>query len=210
VTRALLASVLDAARSSDSLAVAVAVVVMAAGALVGYAIGAINPASIIARLRGTDLRSIGSGNPGATNAGRAFGWKVGVLVGLLDVLKGFVPVQLLQWLGFHDAALVAGLAAVVGHITSPYLRGRGGKGVATSFGAVLAVQPLWALPVLAVFGIAFALTRRIGLASVAGCLALVPTALLLHSPLPDVLFAAALTVLVVVRHRRNLQAALSR
>lgn len=208
MTRALLASVLDAARSSDSLAVAV--VVMAAGALVGYAIGAINPASIIARLRGTDLRSIGSGNPGATNAGRAFGWKVGVLVGLLDVLKGFVPVQLLQWLGFHDAALVAGLAAVVGHITSPYLRGRGGKGVATSFGAVLAVQPLWALPVLAVFGIAFALTRRIGLASVAGCLALVPTALLLHSPLPDVLFAAALTVLVVVRHRRNLQAALSR
>jgi glycerol-3-phosphate acyltransferase PlsY len=208
VTRALLASVLDAARSSDSLAVAV--VVMAAGALVGYAIGAINPASIIARLRGTDLRSIGSGNPGATNAGRAFGWKVGVLVGLLDVLKGFVPVQLLQWLGFHDAALVSGLAAVVGHITSPYLRGRGGKGVATSFGAVLAVQPLWALPVLAVFGIAFALTRRIGLASVAGCLALVPTALLLHSPLPDVLFAAALTVLVVVRHRRNLQAALSR
>ena len=208
MTRALLASVLDSARSSDSLAVAV--VVMAVGALVGYAIGAINPASIIARLRGTDLRSIGSGNPGATNAGRAFGWKVGVLVGLLDVLKGFVPVQLLQWLGFHDAALVAGLAAVVGHITSPYLRGRGGKGVATSFGAVLAVQPLWALPVLAVFGIAFALTRRIGLASVAGCLALVPTALLLHSPLPDVLFAAALTVLVVVRHRRNLQAALSR
>ena len=208
MTRALLASVLDAARSSDSLAVAV--VVMAAGALVGYAIGAINPASIIARLRGTDLRSIGSGNPGATNAGRAFGWKVGVLVGLLDVLKGFVPVQLLQWLGFHDAALVSGLAAVVGHITSPYLRGRGGKGVATSFGAVLAVQPLWALPVLAVFGIAFALTRRIGLASVAGCLALVPTALLLRSPLPDVLFAAALTVLVVVRHRRNLQAALSR
>ena len=208
MTRALLASVLDAARSSDSLAVAV--VVMAAGALVGYAIGAINPASIIARLRGTDLRSIGSGDPGATNAGHAFGWKVGVLVGLLDVLKGFVPVQLLQWLGFHDAALVSGLAAVVGHITSPYLRGRGGKGVATSFGAVLAVQPLWALPVLAVFGIAFALTRRIGLASVAGCLALVPTALLLHSPLPDVLFAAALTVLVVVRHRRNLQAALSR
>jgi glycerol-3-phosphate acyltransferase PlsY len=208
VSGGLLASVLDSARASDSLLVGAAV--MAAGALIGYAIGAINPASIIARVRGTDLRSIGSGNPGATNAGRAFGWKVGVLVGLLDVLKGFVPVQLLQWLGFHDGALVAGLAAVVGHITSPYLRGRGGKGVATSFGAVLGVQPLWALPVLAVFGIAFAITRRIGLASVAGCLALVPTALLLRSPLPDVLFAAALTLLVVVRHRRNLQAALGR
>ncbi len=208
MTGALLASVLDSARSSDSLLVAV--VVMAAGALVGYLIGAVNPASIIARVRGTDLRSIGSGNPGATNAGRAFGWKVGVLVGLLDVLKGFVPVQLLQWLGFHDAALVAGLAAVVGHITSPYLKGRGGKGVATSFGAVLPVQPPWAVPVLVVFGIAFAITRRIGLASVAGCLALVPTALLMHAPLPDVLFAAALTVLVVARHRRNLQAALTR
>lgn len=188
----------------------VQVALVALAAVVGYAVGMLNPAAAIARIRGTDLRAVGSGNPGATNAGRAFGWKVGVLVGVLDVLKGYLPVIAFEALGLHVPALVAGLAAVLGHITSPLLRGRGGKGVATSFGAVLAVQPIWALPVLAVFGLAFALTRRIGLASVAGCLALVPAAVLLHDPTSDVVFAALLTLLVVVRHRSNLRAALHR
>ena len=131
-------------------------------AVVGYGIGAINPASIIARVRGTDLRAVGSGNPGATNAGRAFGWKVGVLVGFLDGLKGFLPVLAFELLGYPVAGLVAGLAAVLGHVTSPFLRGKGGKGVATALGAILAVQPLWVVPVLAAFGLAFLLTRRVG------------------------------------------------
>jgi acyl phosphate:glycerol-3-phosphate acyltransferase len=173
-------------------------------AAVGYGIGSVNPAAIIARVRGTDLRAIGSGNPGATNAGRAFGWPVGVLVGVLDVLKGFLPVLAFELLGAPVAALVAGLAAVLGHVTSPWLRGRGGKGVATSLGAVLAVQPLWAVPVLVVFGVVLAVTRRVGLSSVSGALLLVPAALLVHDRPAEVAFAVALTALVVVRHRRNL------
>jgi glycerol-3-phosphate acyltransferase PlsY len=179
-------------------------------AVVGYGIGAINPASIIARLRGTDLRTVGSGNPGATNAARAFGWQVGVLVGALDVLKGLLPVLAFESLELPDAALVAGLAAVLGHITSPFLRGRGGKGVATSLGAILGVQPLWVLPVLLVFGVAFLLTRRIGLSSAAAALMLTPVAIWSHDTPQQVAFAAALTVLVLVRHRRNLVAALAR
>jgi glycerol-3-phosphate acyltransferase PlsY len=179
-------------------------------AVVGYGIGAINPASIIARLRGTDLRTVGSGNPGATNAARAFGWQVGVLVGALDVLKGLLPVLAFESLELPDAALVAGLAAVLGHITSPFLRGRGGKGVATSLGAILGVQPLWVLPVLLVFGVAFLLTRRIGLSSAAAALMLTPVAIWSHDTPQQVVFAAALTVLVLVRHRRNLVAALAR
>jgi glycerol-3-phosphate acyltransferase PlsY len=188
-------------------AVPAPVVDLAVGTLaaaVGYGVGSVNPAAIIARVRGTDLRSIGSGNPGATNAGRAFGWPVGVLVGVLDVLKGFLPVLAFELLGAPVAALVAGLAAVLGHVTSPWLRGRGGKGVATSLGAVLAIQPLWAVPVLLVFGVVLAVTRRVGLSSVAGALMLVPAALLVHDRPAEVVFAAALTVLVVVRHRRNL------
>lgn len=187
-----------------------AAVVVAVAALVGYWIGALNPAAGIARLRGTDLREVGSGNPGATNAGRAFGWKVGVLVAVLDILKGYLPVLLFEQLGAHEAALVAGIAAVVGHITSPFLRGRGGKGVATSLGAVLAVQPLLAVPVLVVFGIAFAITRRVGLSSVAGCLMLAPAAWWLGDPWTDIVFAIVITVLVVSRHHRNIRAAITR
>jgi glycerol-3-phosphate acyltransferase PlsY len=173
-------------------------------AVVGYGVGSINPAAIIARVRGTDLRAIGSGNPGATNAGRAFGWQVGVLVGVLDVLKGFLPVLAFQHVGAPVAALVAGFAAVLGHVTSPWLRGRGGKGVATSLGAVLAVQPLWAVPVLVVFGVVLIVTRRVGLSSVSGSLMLVPASLLVHDRPAEVVFAVALTALVVLRHRRNI------
>ena len=177
---------------------------------IGYAIGAINPASIIARVRGTDLRTVGSGNPGATNAGRAFGWKIGVLVAVLDILKGLIPVLALTYLFGEVAGLIGGLAAVLGHISSPFLRGKGGKGVATSLGAVLGVHPVWALVVVLVFGAVFALTRRVGISSVAGALALVPCSLMWGDGAPDVVFAFLLTVIIVVRHRSNLVAAVSR
>ena len=179
-------------------------------AVIGYAVGSVNPAAIFARVRGTDLREVGSGNPGATNAGRAFGWRVGVLVALLDMLKGFLPVIAFEAVGLPEAGLVAGVAAVLGHVTSPFLRGRGGKGVATSLGAILAVQPWWAVIALAVFGATFALTRRVGLASVAAALALVPAALWVHSTTAQVAFAVALAVVVVARHRRNLASAFAR
>lgn len=178
-------------------------------AAVGYAIGAINPASIIATLRGTDLRSVGSGNPGATNAGRAFGWRIGVLVGALDILKGLVPVLAMTYLGGEIPGLIAGIAAVLGHISSPFLHGRGGKGVATSLGAVLGVHPVWAVVVVTVFGVTFALTRRVGLSSVAGSLFLVPASLVWGDGVPDVVFAAVLTTIIVVRHRRNIVEAAS-
>ena len=167
--------------------------------------GSINPAAIIARIRGADLRGTGSGNPGATNAGRVMGWKVGVLVGSLDLLKGYLPVILVAVVAGDGPARVAGLLAVIGHITSPWLRGRGGKGVATALGAILAVRPVWALPVLAVFGVVVGLTRNVGLASVCGALALVPAALLFRYDNVDLLFAVALAGIICVRHSRNLR-----
>ncbi len=95
---------------------------------------------------------------------------------------------------------------MLGHITSPLLKGRGGKGVATSLGAILAIQPLWALPVLVVFGATVAVTRRIGIGSVAGSLTLVPMALIDWQGWADFGFAVGLTVLVLSRHRRNIMA----
>lgn len=180
-------------------------------AIVGYVIGSINPAAIIARLRGVDYRAVGSGNPGATNISRAMGKKTGVLVALLDILKGFLPALAFGAItGDIAVAEVAGLAAVVGHITSPFLRGHGGKGVATATGAILAIEWVWLIPVLAVFGLTFALVRRMGIASVAGGLTLIPAAILWH-PKDDsqIVFAVVMALLITVRHQSNIRALFS-
>lgn len=176
-----------------------------AAAVFGYALGSLSPAAAAARLRGADLRGTGSGNPGATNAARAMGVGVGVTVGVLDVLKGFLPTWYFARYG-QPCGEVAGLAAVLGHITSPLLKGKGGKGVATSLGAILAVQPVWAIPVLATFGITVAITKRMGIGSVVGTLTLIPVSFLIWDSWAGVAFAIGLSLMVLVRHRRNIAA----
>ena len=180
-------------------------------AVVGYGLGAINPAAIIARVFDVDLRSTGSGNPGATNVGRVLGPRWGVFVGFLDVLKGFVPAVVFGALGGQAAGEVAGLAAVLGHITSPYLRGRGGKGVATTLGAILGVQPLLAIPVLIAFGIGLAIWHRVGLGAVLGAVTLIISGVVGHLrgwiDGAGMWFAIVLGVMVLIRHQRNLRQA---
>lgn len=180
------------------------IVVLAA--VLGYLVGAVSPSTLIARRRGIDLRGVGSGNPGASNAGRALGRRTGVVVAVLDVLKGVVPA-----VGFglvdHRAGLVAGVAAVLGHVTSPFLRGRGGKGVATALGAILGSHPLWALVVLAVWGIVLGASRWIALASVLAALSVLVVAALVGE---DVVWAAALALVVVARHQANFLRRLAR
>jgi glycerol-3-phosphate acyltransferase PlsY len=182
-------------------------------AAVGYGLGAINPAAIVARVFHVDLRATGSGNPGATNVGRALGPRWAVLVGFLDILKGFVPAVAFGTLVGQTAGEVAGIAAVAGHITSPYLRGRGGKGVATTLGAILGVQPLLAVPVLMAFGIGVAVWHRVGLGAVLGSVALIASGLAAWAvgwiDSTDMWFAVVLGMLVLVRHQRNLRDAWS-
>lgn len=176
----------------------------ATAGVVGYALGSLSPAAAAARLRGVDLRGSGSGNPGATNAARAMGVKVGVLVGVLDVAKGYAPVAYFSQYG-APAGEVAGLCAALGHVSSPLLKGRGGKGVATSLGAILAIEPLWAVPVLVGFGATVAATHQVGIGSVVGSLTLVPTSLVVWRGRAGVGFAAGMSALVVYRHRRNIR-----
>jgi len=135
-------------------------------ATICYAIGGINPATIIGRARGIEVSQVGSGNPGATNLGRAVGRKWGIVVGLLDVLKGFVPTFVVLRAMGTWVALFAGVACVLGHIYSPYLGGRGGKGVATSLGATLVLVPWVALASLVVFAVSLPFVQRLGNASV--------------------------------------------
>ena len=170
-----------------------------AAAVVGYLLGTVNPAVLIAQAKGIDLRAIGSGNPGAANAGRALGRRTGVLVALLDVAKGAVPAFAFG-LGDHRWGLVAGLFAIAGHITSPWLRGKGGKGVATAAGAILGSHPLWVLVVLATWLVVLAVSRWIALASMAAAAAVLVVSLIEGE---DRTWAALIAVVVIARHTGN-------
>lgn len=177
-----------------------------AAALVGYLVGSVSPATLLARARGVDLRSVGSGNPGATNVGRALGPRAGALVAVADVGKGLVPAVAFA-MADHEAGLVAGLAAVLGHVTSPFLRGRGGKGVATAAGAILGSHPVWAPVVILVWVVVLAVARWTALASVSAAVSVLVVAVVLHE---DVLWAALIATVVVVRHQGNLARTLRR
>lgn len=183
----------------------------AALVIVAFLVGAVNPATLIARVLGADLSSTGSGNPGATNAGRVLGPRWGVLVGVLDVLKGLLPTVMAgHWLGAH-AAQAVGLAAVFGHIWSPYLRGRGGKGVATTLGAVLGVHPGFALVVTLAFGATVLVARRVSFGSLAGAFAMIGlSVLVLLGRVPGdgwtVSWLLALAAVVIWRHHNNIRA----
>ena len=169
--------------------------------LAGYLVGAVSPATLPARRRGIDLHDVGSGNPGATNAGSALGRRTGSAVAVLDVLKGLVPAAAFG-AADHRAGLLAGVAAVLGHVTSPFLRGRGGKGVATAAGAILGSHPLWATVVLLTWVVVLVVGRWTALASVCAALAVLVVALVARD---DVLWAAALFLVVLVRHQPNVR-----
>ena len=188
-------------------------VVLAAGGgiVLAFFVGAVNPATLIARVLGHDLRTAGSGNPGATNAGRVLGPRWGVLVALLDVLKGLAPtIVAAHWLGDHVAYAV-GLAAVAGHVWSPYLRGRGGKGVATTLGTLLGVHPWLALVVIAAFAGTVVAVRRVSIGSILGAFVMVGLAVLVLAGLVPgdgwtALWLTVLAVVVIWRHQANLRA----
>jgi acyl phosphate:glycerol-3-phosphate acyltransferase len=172
-----------------------------------YVAGSIPFGVLVARARGVDLRKIGSGNIGATNVGRALGrgWAIAVLLG--DAAKGFVPVWLGRRLGLPDPwVAVAGMAAIVGHMFTIFLRGRGGKGVATSLGVSLAISPLAALCGFGLYILAYATLRLSSLGSLLGIWSF-PLFALLFGGLqrPYLALATGAAALVTVRHRDNIR-----
>lgn len=163
---------------------------------------------------GVDIREHGSHNAGATNTFRVLGPKAGIPVLLLDVLKGFLPVRLLPlWSGtepYSDAwtllRVLLVLAAVVGHLYPLFAGFRGGKGIATSLGGVLAIHPGSALICIAVFFVVFLLTRYVSLASLTAAIAFpLSIAFVFHEPGNVLLgFAIVLCVVVFFTHRQNI------
>lgn len=163
---------------------------------------------------GIDIREHGSHNAGATNTFRVLGPKAGVPVLLLDVLKGFLPVRLLPlWSGvepYSDAwtllRVLLVLAAVVGHLYPVFAGFRGGKGIATSLGGVLAIHPGSALICIAVFFLVFLITRYVSLASLVAAVAFpLAIAFVFHEPGHVLLgFAIVLCMVVFFTHRQNI------
>jgi glycerol-3-phosphate acyltransferase PlsY len=179
--------------------------------VLGYMLGSIPTGLWLGHLvAGVDVRSTGSRRTGATNVQRSLGTRAGIAVLVLDCLKGALAVSLLRLLTGDDyVAAVAGVAAVVGHVW-PVLAGfRGGRGVATAGGALLALSPLALLGTFAILALVVYLTRYVSLGSVtAGLLSAVLAVLLRHAPggTDAAIVSAALGgSLVVARHADNIQ-----
>ncbi len=183
-----------------------------------FFLGAVPFGLVIANYyRGPDLRASGSGNIGATNVARTMGIKFGLFTLLLDVTKGLVPVLVAgalfksaslaggyEWLGGGVIPAGAGLAAFLGHIYSPFLGFKGGKGVATALGVCLGVIPLAILPALVVFVLVVAVWGYISAGSMSSALVLALSAYLMSYPPPACILALVMAVFIFLRHRENL------
>jgi glycerol-3-phosphate acyltransferase PlsY len=181
--------------------------VIATVIVIGYLLGSIPFALLLARRWGAeDLRQAGSGNVGAANVLRTSGVTPGLLVALLDMLKGAVSVVVATRLsGDAVAPAAAGLAAILGHIYPVWLRFRGGKGVATACGVFSVLAPIAVPPVLAIFIAVVWLTKYISLGSVVASIALPPLAYAAGAASTTIAAAVAAAAIIMFRHRSNVR-----
>lgn len=185
-------------------------VLTAAGA---YLMGSLPTGYLVAQAKGVDLRTVGSGNIGATNAFRVLGPAAGLVVLAVDGLKGFaacfwLSALVAQWLQMPPGAIntlriVAAMGAVLGHNFSCWLNFRGGKGVATSAGAYFALAPVAAAIALAAWILILALSRYVSLASIVAAVVL-PTAVWLTQGFTLGLITTVLGLMAIWRHRSNI------
>jgi len=175
--------------------------------IIAYLLGSIPVGLLISRLsQGVDPRQAGSKNIGATNVMRVAGKKAAVLTLIGDLLKGLLPVAGARFLEIQDLWLFSvGFAAILGHIFPVYLRFKGGKGVATSFGVFLGLAPLIAFVSLLIWivGITFGKYSSVGALSAFAALPLL--AVLLKPEMKFVLFSTIISILVYIRHKENIQ-----
>ena len=185
-------------------------------AIASYLLGAIPFGYVISRARGVDIRRVGSGNIGATNVFRSVGKPWGILTFVCDFLKGFGPAiffplvaaRLAPTIHPEIAGIVCALAAVAGHNWPIYLGFKGGKGVATSAGALLGIAWQAVLIGLVAWVVIFLLTRYVSVASIAAALSITVSSWILYARNSTLLLPIALTLLAAVivwRHKGNIQ-----
>ena len=170
--------------------------------LAAYFIGNISPATLVAKAAGIDIRKEGSGNPGTTNVLRVLGKKAAIATLLIDVLKGVAAVMLGRIVGNEWLGVLCGFVVFLGHIWPICFRFKGGKGIATAFGVLLAVDPIVGLLCLAVALLGAAVSKRMSIGSIAGAIAL---PLLIGYFKPEfVIVFSAMAVIVIIKHRKNI------
>lgn len=173
--------------------------------LLAYLAGSIPFGKIISGRRGVDISKTGSGNIGTANVFRHLGWQAGVAVFVLDAAKGFIPVILAsEYLNFYDnRLLLVGLAAVLGHIFPVWLKFKGGKGIATGFGVILATAPLLAIIGLLIYAFCLVVLRKSAPSSLAAVVCLPVLGLFYR---PDIaVFLLLFAVLAFWTHRINIR-----
>ena len=171
-----------------------------------YFLGSIPFGYLVGKVKGYDLRKEGSGNIGSTNVFRVVGKKEGIFVFVLDFLKGFLPVMY-----FFDISVLTGvlalIGAIIGHMTTPFLRFKGGKGVATGFGGIVALMPIPALSAFGVWIILLGITRRVSVGSLGAAISLPILYFFLSDPMNNIVLyiTILLAILVIFTHRKNIK-----
>lgn len=186
----------------------------AAVGLLAYLLGSIPTGFLVARAKGIDIRTAGSGNIGATNAFRVLGKWAGAFVLISDFLKGLVACGVVPWLLFRSGdyvqarvgpEIVAGLCAVLGHNYTVWLGFKGGKGIATSAGVLTALVPWSLLTILSVWIVLFALTRYVSIGSIAASATLPFATWFFYRNWLLTGVTGAMGVLAIYKHRGNIQ-----
>lgn len=178
-------------------------------AVVAYFVGSVPTGYLLARAKGVDIRSVGSGNIGATNVFRILGKTAGFTVLLIDALKGFIPAKFLLFgvtpgtEEYH--AMLAGLCAILGHNYTCWLRFKGGKGIATSAGVMLALVPAGLGLALGTWLVVFTVSKYVSLASVAAAAALPVAVWLTGGTQRMIILTSVVSALAIYKHRANIQ-----
>ena len=177
------------------------------GIVGAYILGMLPSAIVIARAKGVDITTFGSGNPGASNVARALGWKYGSLVFVLDAAKGAIPTLLL--IGHRPSAYICGAMAIVGHIFPVTRSFKGGKGIATGGGVLLALHPVIMIIAAVSWVAIMKLSKKASIASIAIVPLVVVLLIITDKPAWEVLAFVGLGLLIEIRHLSNIKRLLS-
>lgn len=171
--------------------------------VISYFIGNISPAIMLGYICGVDIRSEGSGNPGTTNVLRVLGKKAAVLTLIIDILKGTIPVVFAGLIFNHEVAMYAVAGVFCGHLWPVFFKFKGGKGVATAFGAISGLNPVLGFTALGIVIAGTVISKRMSVGSILGAAAFPPVCFWLEADF--IYIGAFLAILVLFKHRGNIK-----
>lgn len=173
--------------------------------VIAYLLGNISTAYLVSKAAGNiDIRKHGSGNAGSTNVLRVLGVKAAIVVFIGDALKGVAAILIGRYLAGSYGELLAGIFVVVGHNWPILLGGKGGKGIATTIGIMIPIDPLMVLAIVIIGIIIIIVTRYVSLASISGVVIFPIAMIITHKPFEYIIFSLILSAMAIFKHRSNI------